>query len=119
MDAHRARPEAHTFSAWGAAPETVTGSCACRIPRVTYFRTMTEEEFRKLEEELPAKAGEAFATARARTLAAGLSVVESRNGYIYEVFPDGREIVLKKIEPSRKFKAGQRFIIPQSLANEP
>jgi hypothetical protein len=75
---------------------------------------MSEDEkaFRREEEELPAKAGEVFAAARARTLAAGLSVVESRNEYIYEVFPDGREIVLKKIEPSRKFAVGQKFIIP-------
>jgi hypothetical protein len=71
-----------------------------------------EKAFRKLEEELPAKAGDVFAAARARALAAGHSVVESRNEFIYEVFPDGREKVLKQIEPSRKYRAGQKFIIP-------
>lgn len=72
----------------------------------------SEKALRASEEQLPAKAGEVFAAARARVLASGQSVVESRNEYLYEVFPDGREIVLKKIEPPRKYRAGQKFIIP-------
>jgi hypothetical protein len=71
-----------------------------------------EKAFRKLEEELPAKASDVFAAARARALAAGHSVVESRNKFIYEVFPDGQKKVLKQIKPSRKYRAGQKFIIP-------
>lgn len=71
----------------------------------------SEKAFRLSEEELPAKAGEAFAAARAKVLASGQSVVESRNEYIYEVFPDGREIVLKKIDPPRKVVAGQKFTL--------
>jgi hypothetical protein len=72
----------------------------------------SEKALRLSEEELPAKAGEVFAAARARVLASGQSVVESRNEFLYEVFPDGREIVLKQIEPPRKYRVGQKFIIP-------
>jgi hypothetical protein len=71
----------------------------------------SEKALRAEEEELPAKAGEVFAAARARVLASGQSVVESRNEYLYEVFPDGREIVIRKIDPPRKVAVGQKFII--------
>ena len=71
----------------------------------------SEKAVRLSEEELPAKAGEAFAAARARVLASGQSVVESRNEYLYEVFPDGREVVIRKIDPPRKVVAGQKIII--------
>lgn len=71
-----------------------------------------EKALRLSEEELPAKAGEVFAAARARVLASGQSVVESRNDYLYEIFPDGREVVLRQIDPPRKVAVGQKFIIP-------
>ena len=54
-------------------------------------------EIERLEREFPLKAAEAFAEARARALAAGLSVVEAVDGAIYEVFPNGRREFIKRI----------------------
>ncbi len=72
---------------------------------------MSEDEkaLRLLEEEFPAKVGDAFAAARAQALAAGRSVVESADGFLSEVFPDGRRVRLKQLEPSRKVIVGQKF----------
>jgi len=52
-----------------------------------------------MEREFPLLASHAFATARKNTLAAGLSVLESDNGALYEVFPDGRRRFVKALEP--------------------
>ena len=60
---------------------------------------MTDDDIDRLESEFPAMATEAFAAARARALAAGLSLVESDGDVIYEVFPDGRRVRVKQIEP--------------------
>ncbi len=58
---------------------------------------MSEDEIDRLEAEFPRLAAEAFATARREALASGLSVVESRDGFLVEVFPNGEQKILKEI----------------------
>ena len=33
------------------------------------------------------------------TITSGQSVLQSENGSLYEVFPDGRKVLLKRLEP--------------------
>jgi len=70
---------------------------------------MSEQEktILELDEQIPATAGAVFAAARARTLASGQSVLESDNGAIYEVFPDGTRKWVKAINPPFLAKKGQ------------
>jgi hypothetical protein len=58
-----------------------------------------EDHIDQLEREIPAMAASAFAEARAKVLAAGLSVLQSEQGSIYEVFPNGDRVLVKKIKP--------------------
>ena len=58
-----------------------------------------ESQIEKLENEFPAVSGSAFAAAHERVLASGQSVLQSEQGVIYEVFPDGRQRRVKEIEP--------------------
>ncbi len=69
---------------------------------------MSEEEqiILELDEQIPAMAGAVFAAARARTLASGQSVLESDNGAIYEVFPDGTRKWVMAIAPPIVVKKG-------------
>ena len=61
--------------------------------------TNSEKHIVKLEQQFPAASGSAFAAARQRVLASGESVLQSEQGVIYRVFPDGRREVVKHIEP--------------------
>jgi hypothetical protein len=45
--------------------------------------------------------GSAFAEARARVLASGQSVLQSKDGVIHEAFPDGRGVAVKFNRTSR------------------
>jgi hypothetical protein len=72
---------------------------------------MSDLDIQKLENELPPVSGSAFAAARERVLASGQSVLQSQDGVIYEVFPDGRKVEVKKIEPPTRVKAGEIYII--------
>jgi hypothetical protein len=72
---------------------------------------MSDQDLQKLESQFPAVSGIAFATAREQALRAGQSVLESENGIIYEVFPDGRRIEVKRVDPPRRFAAGSVFTI--------
>jgi len=74
---------------------------------------MSEQEINivRLENEFPAISDLAFASARANALAAGQSVLQSEGGPIYEVFPDGRRIFVKQIEPPTQVQPGSKFII--------
>ena len=60
---------------------------------------MTDQDLQLLENRFPAISGSAFASASKRVLASGQSVLQSQEGVIYEIFPDGRRIVVKKIDP--------------------
>ncbi len=70
-----------------------------------------EKHILKLESEFPALSGSAFAAARDRVLASGQSVLQSENGDIYEVFPDGRRRWIKKIEKRTKVVRGSKLSI--------
>ena len=68
-----------------------------------------ENTILKLESEFPAVSGSAFATARERVLASGQSVLQSENGFIYEVFPDGRRLLVKEIDPPTQVIPGSKL----------
>jgi len=72
---------------------------------------MSDQDIQKLENEFPALSGSAFAAARDRVLQSGQSVLQSENGVIYEVFPDGRRKEVKKIEPPTHFVTGSVFFL--------
>jgi len=59
---------------------------------------MSDQEIQNLESKFPAASGAAFAAARAQALAAGQSVLQTQDGVILEVFPDGRRVSIKAIE---------------------
>jgi hypothetical protein len=72
---------------------------------------MSDQDIQQLESKFPAVSGSAFAAARAHVLASGQSVLQSQDGVIYEVFPDGRKVAVKKIEPPTQFVSGKIFTI--------
>lgn len=72
---------------------------------------MSDQEIQTLESEFAALSGSAFAEAREKVLKSGQSVLQSEDGVIYEVFPDGRRVVVKKIEPPTKVAGGKVFTI--------
>ncbi len=72
---------------------------------------MSDRDIQKLESQFPAVSGSAFAEARERVLASGQSVLQSEDGFIYEVFPNGDRKLVKKIEPPAQFVHGQVFTI--------
>ena len=72
---------------------------------------MSDQDIQKLESQFPSLSGAAFAEARQEALAAGLSVVESENGIIYETFPDGHREVVKTIASPTRVAAGSIFVI--------
>lgn len=72
---------------------------------------MSDQDIQKLESQFPAISGSAFAAARERVLASGQSVLQSQDGVIYEVFPDGRHVPVKKIEPPTQVVSGSIYTI--------
>jgi len=72
---------------------------------------MSDQEIENLEAQFPAASGSAFAAARDRVLESGQSVLQSQDGFIYEVFPDGRRVIFKKIEPPALVVSGVTFTI--------
>ncbi len=72
---------------------------------------MSDQDIQKLENSFPEVSGSAFAEARKRVLASGQSVLQSENGVIYEVFPDGHRVEVKRIEPPTQFVSGSIFKI--------
>jgi len=72
---------------------------------------MSDQDLQKLENEFPAVSGSAFAEARRQVLASGQSVLQSQDGAVYEVFPDGRRVEVKKIEPPTQYVTGSVFQI--------
>jgi hypothetical protein len=73
--------------------------------------TDSEREIQALEDEFPPLSGSAFAAAREHVLASGQSVLQSENGHIYRVFPDGRRERVKPVEPPTAVKPGTRLAI--------
>lgn len=72
---------------------------------------MSDENIQQLENTFPTLSGSAFAAARQQVLASGQSVLQSEDGILYEVFPDGRRVVLKRIEPPSHFTPGTVFTL--------
>lgn len=70
-----------------------------------------EDDILQLESQFPAVSGSAFAAARERVLASGQTVLESENGFIYEVFPDGRRVLVKQIEAPTPVAPGSKITI--------
>ena len=67
-------------------------------PRWLRIMIQDEQTMRELEEQFPSLSGVAFSAAYRESLKAGLSVLISENGYIYEVFPDGSRKMIKQVE---------------------
>lgn len=72
---------------------------------------MTEQDIQTLESEFPGLSGEAFSAARERVLRSGQSVLEAKDGTIFEVFPDGRRVEIKKIHPPKRVVPGTVYTI--------
>ena len=70
-----------------------------------------EIEIQRLENQFPPVSGSAFAAARQKVLASGQSVLQSENGFLYEVFPDGRKVRLKQIEAPTPVEPGTKLTI--------
>lgn len=70
-----------------------------------------DKDIEALERQFPLLAASAFATARERVLASGQSVLQSEYDCIYEVFPDGRYVFGKRIEPPIFALPGSKFTI--------
>jgi len=72
---------------------------------------MSDQDIQRLESQFPAVSGSAFAAAREQALAAGQSVLESKQGVIYEVFPDGHRRRVKEIEPPTQIAPGYKVAL--------
>jgi hypothetical protein len=72
---------------------------------------MSDQDVQELEDIFPALSGEAFAAARERVIASGLSVLQSEGDVIVEVSPDGQKKFVKKIEPPMYLEIGSTFTI--------
>lgn len=75
---------------------------------------MSEQEKKivQLESLISSSAGITFSQARQQTLDAGQSVMQSEQGVIFEVFPDGTRKRIKEIEPPTAVEPGKKIIIP-------
>jgi len=64
-----------------------------------------------LEAQMPALSGAAFITARDQVLASGQSVLQTEDGVLYEVFPDGRKVRVKTVEPPTTVVSGSKIAL--------
>ncbi|MFZ4702069.1 MAG: hypothetical protein ACOYMG_18645 [Candidatus Methylumidiphilus sp.] len=71
----------------------------------------TEQSMQFLEEHIPELAESAVTQAYWQTLASGSSVLESDNGVIYEVFPDGTRKVVKTTMPPTAVALGEKRVM--------
>ena len=67
---------------------------------------MSESDIQALESQFPPVSCQAFAAARQHVLESGQSVLQTEDGFVYRVFPDGRKEVVKKIEPPTPAQPG-------------
>ncbi|MEP7341570.1 MAG: hypothetical protein ABI977_27815 [Acidobacteriota bacterium] len=74
--------------------------------------SIQEEAIQYLEAHIPELAESAVTQAYWQALADGSSVLESQNGVIYEVFPDGTRNILKTIEPPTPVSIGEKRVLP-------
>ena len=100
VHANLAKFSGHTSSLrcpWkdGVAPANGKGYHGTERERMTEL----DKTIEMLEAQFPPTSGAVFAHARDRVLSAGLSVLQSESGIIYEVFPDGHRREVKHIDP--------------------
>jgi len=72
---------------------------------------MSDQDIQNLENKFPALSGSAFAAAREQVRASGQSVLQSEQGVIYEIFPDGTRQFVKHIDPPITVKPGLKITI--------
>ena len=72
---------------------------------------MSDQDIQQLESQFPAASGSAFVAARKIVLDSGQSVLQSQDNFIYEVFPDGRRVAVKTIEPPTQVVSGSILTI--------
>jgi hypothetical protein len=53
---------------------------------------MADQDIQQLESQFPTLSGQVFADARQRVLASGQSVLQSEDGCVVRVYPDGRKV---------------------------
>ena len=70
-----------------------------------------EKEIDYLESQIPAVSGSALTIAYLQTLASGQSVLETDDGKIFEVFPDGSRKFVKEIAPRISMEKGKKVIL--------
>ncbi len=70
-----------------------------------------DQQFEQLESSFAAASGAAFSEAYNLAIKAGLSVVVSDNGAIYEVFPDGHRRLVKTITPPSPAQPGRKLTL--------
>ncbi|WP_204126530.1 hypothetical protein [Pseudomonas ogarae] len=68
---------------------------------------LNDELVSRLEEKIPAIAKGAIKAAYINTLAAGLSVMEIRNGMLVETMADGPHTVIRMAKPKHKVASGR------------
>jgi len=74
-------------------------------------RKLTEQEIQNLEEQFPYVAETSIKQAYFNALSCGSSVLAVENDELVEVFPDGKQKLVRKIEPNISVKKGTRFEI--------
>jgi hypothetical protein len=72
---------------------------------------MSDQDIQKIESMFPPVSGSAFAAAREQVLASGQSILQSDQGVIYEVFPNGTRKRVKEIEPPTPVVPGSKVTI--------
>lgn len=73
--------------------------------------TLDEQQLEQLERDYPAASGVAFSNAFQQAVQAGLSVMVSENGSLFEVFPDGQRRFVKSIAPPIPAQPGRKIEI--------
>ena len=68
-----------------------------------------DDQIKRLEDQFPLCSGVAFYDARKQVLDSGQSVLQTEDGGLYEVFPDGCKVFLKKTEPPVKGQPGLKI----------
>jgi hypothetical protein len=71
-----------------------------------------KDDIEALEAEFPPASGVVFSNARDGVLASGQSVLQSENGEIYEVSPDGTKKFVKKVDPPVEIDPAKKIELP-------
>ena len=72
---------------------------------------MADKDIEMLENQFPTSSGVAFHEAFQQTLKSGFKVLQSEDGVIYEVSPDGSRRRVKEIEPPTQVTFGSKITI--------